>query len=520
MAPSPPDVTVVVIVHNDAARLPAAVASVLDQSLAGVEAVVVDDASTDGSGDVARALAAEHPGRVRAVVLPENSGGCGRPRNVGVRHARGAHVMFLDSDDTLDRHACRNMLEAAERTGADVVSGRCVRVFLDGRTGAAKGERAWMPWLYKETAVYRTLADKPELLFDTLSTNKCYRRGFLEEHDLRFREDLHYEDLLFSATVYLAARRIALIPHRVYNWNVAVGGGAPSISNRRGELANVEDRLAIHRQIDALLAAHGDPDLKTAKDVKFLKHDLKLYMSEYALRDAAYRKGFRALLAGYLPALDPAAADRVDPFLRMAAHLVTADDDAALLTVSERIGGKGRIASPLSLRNGRVYWCDRHLDTPEGRRVLDVTSLGLDTRPLASMKLAAHVTGHRAERGAQPAELRGRVVNPLGRIPRGELPGHLEFTSRADAAHTFTVPVRASANRTEVAWTAEFPPAPRTLPIGVRDTLWNVRLHLAAGGTDLVCPVLVPAGTAIDLKVPVRPAFALFTTTWLRAYAT
>ena len=57
-APVRPAVSVVVIVYNDADRLPTAVRSVLDQTLRSVEVVIVDDRSTDGSYEVARALAA------------------------------------------------------------------------------------------------------------------------------------------------------------------------------------------------------------------------------------------------------------------------------------------------------------------------------------------------------------------------------------------------------------------------------------------------------------------------------
>ncbi|NED56594.1 glycosyltransferase family 2 protein, partial [Micromonospora aurantiaca] len=92
--------------------------------------VIVDDASTDGTGEVADGLAAAHPGRVRAVHLPSNSGGCGRPRNTGIDASSGRYLMFLDSDDLLDRHACLNLVAAAEDTGADLVSGLCDRVFL------------------------------------------------------------------------------------------------------------------------------------------------------------------------------------------------------------------------------------------------------------------------------------------------------------------------------------------------------------------------------------------------------
>lgn len=172
-----PDVSVVVIAYNDAERLPHAVASALAQSLGAVETVIVDDGSTDGTAEAADRLAAAHPGRVRAVHLASNSGGCGRPRNRGVEASAGRYLMFLDSDDLLDRHACLNLLAAAEDTGADIVSGLCDRIFLDLPAGAKGRVRPWYPWLYQRSAVYESLGDNPNLLYDTLSTNKAYRRG-------------------------------------------------------------------------------------------------------------------------------------------------------------------------------------------------------------------------------------------------------------------------------------------------------------------------------------------------------
>ncbi len=73
-----PDVTVTVIVHNDAGRLPRAVASVRRQTHRNIEIVISDDHSTDDTPRVARELAAADP-RVRYLRLPENSGGCSAP---------------------------------------------------------------------------------------------------------------------------------------------------------------------------------------------------------------------------------------------------------------------------------------------------------------------------------------------------------------------------------------------------------------------------------------------------------
>lgn len=73
-----PDVTVTVIVHNDAGRLPRAVRSVCRQTHRDLEIVISDDHSTDDTPRVARELAVADP-RIRYLRLPENSGGCSAP---------------------------------------------------------------------------------------------------------------------------------------------------------------------------------------------------------------------------------------------------------------------------------------------------------------------------------------------------------------------------------------------------------------------------------------------------------
>ena len=89
--------SVVVPAFNAAATLTRAVESVLTQEQPGVEVIVVDDASTDGTADLARDLSARHP-QVQAVSLAENRGPAAA-RNAGLAVARGDYVCFLDSDD-------------------------------------------------------------------------------------------------------------------------------------------------------------------------------------------------------------------------------------------------------------------------------------------------------------------------------------------------------------------------------------------------------------------------------------
>jgi GT2 family glycosyltransferase len=97
-ADDPPLVSVVIPVHDGEDTLERAVRSATGQSRRNLEVIVVDDASTDGSLALARALATEDP-RIRVIARASCSGGPATPRADGIAAARGRFVALLDQDD-------------------------------------------------------------------------------------------------------------------------------------------------------------------------------------------------------------------------------------------------------------------------------------------------------------------------------------------------------------------------------------------------------------------------------------
>ena len=89
-------VSVVIPVYNVKPYLERCVQSVLRQTFKDLEIIMVDDGSTDGSGELAESLKDWSP--CIRVVHQENQGLSGA-RNTGIRHATGEYVVFLDSDD-------------------------------------------------------------------------------------------------------------------------------------------------------------------------------------------------------------------------------------------------------------------------------------------------------------------------------------------------------------------------------------------------------------------------------------
>jgi hypothetical protein len=89
-------ISVIIPAFNRADLIEATLATVYAQTLPGVEVVVVDDGSTDETAAILR----RHAARVR-YVHQENSGGCSRGRNVGIRESRGRYIAIFDSDDLM-----------------------------------------------------------------------------------------------------------------------------------------------------------------------------------------------------------------------------------------------------------------------------------------------------------------------------------------------------------------------------------------------------------------------------------
>ena len=96
-----PLISIIMPVYNAGVLLHTAVESVLRQSFADFELLLVDDGSTDGSAALAHELA-KKDGRIRVLEQP-NAGICAA-RNLGLQHCRGQWFTFCDDDDTMLPH--------------------------------------------------------------------------------------------------------------------------------------------------------------------------------------------------------------------------------------------------------------------------------------------------------------------------------------------------------------------------------------------------------------------------------
>lgn len=283
--------SVVVIAYNNELYIREALESLLEQTYDNLEIVVVNDASTDSTGDIIDDFVNGRP-NFKAIHLEENSGGCSTPRNTGINNSTGEYIMFLDGDDWYTNDACEKMVVALNKSHSDFVAGQVIRT---------NNYEIWYHnQIYSKERNNINVREFPMLLFDSLSVNKIYKRSFLDRHSLRFPEGIHYEDIVFTGKAYFLADSVSVIPEPIYYWRVVEDANVKSITNQRSDYQNFKNRINAHRQLDDFIKKNNYTLYQPHKNNKFLRHDLKLYTNDYKYFDEEYKNKFNDLVYKYL----------------------------------------------------------------------------------------------------------------------------------------------------------------------------------------------------------------------------
>ena len=194
--------SVVIPVYNIRDYVERCVRSVLAQPDVPLEVLIVDDGSTDDSGAVCDALAAEDS---RVTVIHKPNGGLSDARNYGLCHAQGEYILFMDGDDWLAENVCPGLLQMALQDRADVVIGKAH--FLREEPVMTRWEEA-----VEKNFTFHTVYTGKEYLLKCLQTGglrvevgrHLYRTGFLRANGLQFCKGILHEDEA-AALLYKAA---------------------------------------------------------------------------------------------------------------------------------------------------------------------------------------------------------------------------------------------------------------------------------------------------------------------------
>ena len=201
--PTAPLISVIVPIYNVEKYVRKCLDSLVNQTMKEIEVICIDDGSTDVSGRIADEYVSDKFPIFQ--VIHTGNRGLSAARNRGIDEAKAEWIMFVYSDDWVSPNFCRLPYEAAMKYDADLVCFRAYRVMRFGRIKRSKKTNTPTGLVDEMTA---------HEFAGWTSWNKLFKRGLFKE--IRFPERHVYEDLATAHRFVNKARKIVLIPDRLY----------------------------------------------------------------------------------------------------------------------------------------------------------------------------------------------------------------------------------------------------------------------------------------------------------------
>ena len=244
--------SIIIPIYNVSAFLPECLESVVGQSFSDYEVVCVDDGSTDDSFGIAKGYVDAHE---HWQLIHQENQGLGAARNMGLKHASGDYVLFLDSDDRLRPESLQILSQKLEDEDLLCFNGQR---FLH-ETGAYEAADNLTPENYRSGwDYYNDNALKTRDFAFVCVVLRCYRRSYLLEHDLWFKPGIYHEDNLFTPLACYHAGKVKVIPDILYDYRVR----ASSIMTSRS-LKHWQDVVGIANELAAFFVPEATIDKTT-----------------------------------------------------------------------------------------------------------------------------------------------------------------------------------------------------------------------------------------------------------------
>jgi glycosyltransferase involved in cell wall biosynthesis len=215
-------VDIVIPMYNSRNYIVQCISSLLVQGRNDIRVIVVDDESSDGSGDVVRRSFGSNP---NVTLLRKPNGGCASARNYGMMHSDASHITFVDADDFVDAGMFAQLYDLALYTGCEIVQGGFLWYEEDPdgkvvrRPSYEVSQFANHPvQKFRDREIIHIHAH--ELVLGQPSIwRRVYRRDFLRAKRLSFVENIRaYDDYLFHLESIYAARSVFMIKDLNYQY--------------------------------------------------------------------------------------------------------------------------------------------------------------------------------------------------------------------------------------------------------------------------------------------------------------
>lgn len=250
--------SIIIAAYNIQDYIERAIESIIKQTFQNIEIIVVNDCSTDKTGEKVKDMCTKY-NNIIYIEHTENKK-AGGARNTGLKIAQGEYVVFLDGDDYL---ANNDVLEKLDK----VIGKDTVDVIYLGFKIEGDREELVIPTPENCTKTYKAAIDKYPNPW-----SKCWRRKFLEENNIWFPEHRFYEDVLFVYNGIMKSKSFKIADFVVHKYTSGRANSMTTkinLKNVRDTVKNLEDLMNIREK-----EYTKEVDIVIKKEIKMCKKRL------------------------------------------------------------------------------------------------------------------------------------------------------------------------------------------------------------------------------------------------------
>lgn len=265
-------ISVIIPVYNVERYLRECVDSVLGQTYQNFEIILVDDGSTDSSGDICDEYAKEDK---RIQVVHQKNGGLSDARNKGFSKSSGEYVYFLDSDDWILPNAFMDLFNKARQENADVVFFDAAS-FVDGSAESKIEQRYLRKYAYETADGYSVLGRLQENKeYHSAVTLLFIKKESMESAEVLFESGIVYEDMIFTYELFAKATQVTQLNQTLYQRRYR----SDSIMTSKRTKKNYLSAGVVYKKVRNVSSELKKLDDKTAQDyiVRCAFNALNLY---------------------------------------------------------------------------------------------------------------------------------------------------------------------------------------------------------------------------------------------------
>lgn len=212
-------VSVVVPVYNVEKVLSVCLDSIITQTYKNIEIILIDDGSTDKSKDICDEYAKKQS---NVICIHKKNEGLGKARNTGILSAHGDYVIFIDSDDYIEKNMIEEMIKSSDKGNADLITSEFIYNGIIQYSTIPEG-------IYRDSEIRDILLvnmmgvsnSKKNDQFNVSACTKMYKLNTIKSNHLEFfsERELIWEDMEFNFSYLQKCKEVVVKNQAYYHYN-------------------------------------------------------------------------------------------------------------------------------------------------------------------------------------------------------------------------------------------------------------------------------------------------------------